>query len=259
MPSSAAFWVYLVSVLAPVVAGIVLAFHYPSLPAVIPVHFDAAGEPDGFADKSWPMVLMMPVMALVVVGLFVLLEVLRRRSWGPQPVLDGAERAVPVPFSESAQARAQYSLAVTGRWLAWLGAVVSLGMSGLAVAGPVPEYRGLFVPALVLLLIGTVVIMVVGLVLSFRAQATAREKFPPDAQEQERDRVLSGGQAQRQVYRFGGLIYSNPADPMALSPSYMSSGNIDLNLSHAPGQSFYRFLAVFLVALALLPVGLSLL
>lgn len=259
LPPSAASWVYLVSLGAPVVAAIVLALHYPRLPEVIPVHFNAAGEPDGFADKSWATVFALPAIALAVAGLFVVMEVVRRQAWEPQPTDGATEQAVRVPFSESAHARAHHFLAATNRWLAWLGLTVSAGLSMLAAASLVPDYRWLFTPALVLVLLGTVVVVVVGLFLSFRAESQAKEWFPPDEEELERDRLLSPADAQRQVYRLGGFFYRNPADPAVIGPSYANSGNIDINVAHPPGALFYRCVALLVGAVTILPIVMTIL
>ncbi len=256
-PPSASSWVYLASLGAPVVAVIVLALHYPYLPEVIPVHFNVAGEPDGFADKSWVTVFALPALALALAGLFVVMEVVRRQAWDPQPMDEAAERAVRVPFSRSAHARAHHFLAATNRWLAWLGLTVSAGLSMLATAALVPEYRWLFIPALVLVLLGTTVVVVVGLFLSFRAESQAKEWFPPDEEELERDRLLSPADAQRQVYRLGGFFYRNPADPAVIGPSYANSGNIDINVAHPPGALFYRCVAVLVGAVTILPLVLT--
>jgi uncharacterized membrane protein len=258
-PRSAASWVYLVSLGAPAVAAIVLSLHYPRLPEVIPVHFNAAGEPDGFTDKSWATVLALPAIALAIAGMFAVMEVVRRQAWGPQPRNESAERAVRVPFSESAHARAHHFLAATNRWLAWLGLIVSAGLSMLAVASLVPEYRWLFTPALVLVLLGTVVVVVVGLFLSFRAESQAKELLPPDEEELERDRLLSPADAQRQVYRLGGFFYRNPADPAVIGPSYANSGNIDINVAHPPGALFYRCVALLVGIVTVLPIVMTIL
>jgi uncharacterized membrane protein len=40
--------------------------HYESLPSRIPVHFGLSGRPDGWADKSLPTILLLPLLALVL-------------------------------------------------------------------------------------------------------------------------------------------------------------------------------------------------
>jgi uncharacterized membrane protein len=42
--------------------------HYDQMPERIPIHFGASGEPDAWADKSWGIVLLLP---LILAGIYV--------------------------------------------------------------------------------------------------------------------------------------------------------------------------------------------
>ena len=54
-----------------VLANVALAlFMYPSLPELIPTHWDLKGNVDGFMNKSILVVMIMPIMQLVMAGIF---------------------------------------------------------------------------------------------------------------------------------------------------------------------------------------------
>lgn len=91
------------------VAGMVaqVAVRWPQLPERIPVHFNAAGEPDGWAAKSLAQVLLLPALTLVVGGFIGLMALM----------LLHAKRSLRHPGSErSAEAQRRFRVA-TSRFL----------------------------------------------------------------------------------------------------------------------------------------------
>ncbi len=57
------FWFELAVITLAIAPFAVLMFYYPSLPDVVPIHWNAAGEADGWAKKDLPSVFFLPVLA----------------------------------------------------------------------------------------------------------------------------------------------------------------------------------------------------
>lgn len=67
-------WLEAAVALLTVASFVVLAYYYPILPERMPVHWNAAGRPDGWARKSLAIVFFLPALGLYLQGFFVLLK-----------------------------------------------------------------------------------------------------------------------------------------------------------------------------------------
>lgn len=76
MKNSAVFWTALIAVVA-VVASLIVA---PSLPETVPVHWNAAGQPDGYGSKAI-MLWLMPSIMLGIVGLAWIIPVISPKKF----------------------------------------------------------------------------------------------------------------------------------------------------------------------------------
>lgn len=100
-----------------VLAGFLLAaYAWPRLPDRIPIHWNLAGEANGFGEKTFG-VFVFPVLLLVMDGLFALLPRISPRDW---------------PIAPFAAAYENMRIAVLG-FLLYLTALVYAAAGGLAV------------------------------------------------------------------------------------------------------------------------------
>lgn len=230
----------------------VLGMNWAVIPDPVPVHFTGSGEPDRWEPKTWWSVTF---LLWVGFGLLVLLgglAALGPVAAHPMPV-DPAQGGVPLPFSRSLAHRLQYLLGHLGRGLAVLGLILCSGLVYAAVASMLPRWSGHLTASIVALLIGALVGTLALVVLVVRAAGRARVLFPPD--EDERTRL--GARDDPSLYRVG-VLYTNPADPMALVQSRWDPDNVDFNYAHLPGRVFtVGLVAVLVGGFALLVFAVS--
>ncbi len=248
---------YPLAAVLPVVAAAVLVWSYPAIPEVYPVHWDAAGGPDRFMDKSWYGVLMLPLMTLVLVFLLSATGLMQHFGRRPYPTTDVPGEGVALPWSDSLNTRVHYIMGTMNRWLAWMTLGISLGMSMLSLAATVPAFSGWMTAGLIVTL-GSAALGVAAAVATVVRNPAALRTIVPDAAELERMRLLRDTANYRSTHRVGGLFYSNPADPMLMVPAQHQDGNINFNVAHAPARRFWVVLLGSLVLLVLIPLLSSL-
>lgn len=59
-------WWEITIILLVVAPFAILAFYYPQLPDIVPIHWNAGGEADGFAEKSFSVVFFLPILTAVL-------------------------------------------------------------------------------------------------------------------------------------------------------------------------------------------------
>lgn len=248
---------YLLAAVFPVLAAAVLASAYPSIPEVYAVHWGADGQPDRFEEKTWLSVMTLPLMALLMVPLLSATAFIQRAAARAYPVSADPDAGVALPWSDSVDARGHVVMGSVNRWLGWLTLGVSLGMSIMAVATAVPVYGG-WMPVGLTVTLASAGVAVIGALVSVVRNPVKLREIPADEAELERTRILRDDSAFTRVHRVGGLIYSNPADPMLMVPAQHQDGNVNFNVAHAPGRRFWALLLTSLALLVLIPLLTSL-
>lgn len=220
---------------------------YDSLPETIAVHWNASGQADRFAEKSFwsvfaPLLIGAGVLALIVGIAFVVQRVPWRRGAGDRPEV--AERI------GALQAHLTQSL------LGWVAFIVAAAISGLSVLGwghaeSSGQSAGIAVVTVCLLIVIFVVIAAYAarLVSGTRAIRAGAE-VPAGAAGAARD-IVDPRDDDR--HWKGGLIYVNAGDPALFVPKRFGAG-LTLNLGHPGGIAIAVVTLLVIVAALLLPV-----
>lgn len=148
----------LLPALAVAAVWVVACVHWPDLPARFPVHFDLAGRPDSWWDRSASGWFLLPGLATVIVLAFGygLPHWVRRLAWDDSPALNVPHREEFGRLAPDERVRAIAPLIVTLRVIACemallLGAIVH--GSALVASGELERLPGaLLWPALALVL-----------------------------------------------------------------------------------------------------------
>jgi len=67
--SGASTWLYLLNIAIIALTGILIAFNWERIPNLIPVHFDLAGVPDRYAEKTFSSVYMLTMIQLLLTAI----------------------------------------------------------------------------------------------------------------------------------------------------------------------------------------------
>ena len=107
----------------------VLAFYYPQLPDVVPIHWNAAGEADGWAAKSFSSVFFMPLLTAFLQVFWIILK---------QDIIQARFR-VPADHAETILSLKEISLQANVGMIDWcrLAGGVLLGTVALLVLSPI--------------------------------------------------------------------------------------------------------------------------
>jgi uncharacterized membrane protein len=192
----------------PALAAIVLAAAtavnvalYPTLPDPLPVHFDAAGEADGWAAKSvWSVFGVLMIGAAVVVLLTVLSVVAARYT--PRTQSDDS--------ADQAALRTRVQRGMLTSMLSQLSFVLALGISAIVLTERL--LPGVATATAVSAIVLVVLVMAVVLAAVVRARAELRPANVRDARAPRPDAVDDDSQW------IGGLFYRNRNDPALWVP-----------------------------------------
>lgn len=233
-------WYLVALVVLGVVAAIGVAI-YPTLPNPLPIHWNAAGRADGYAEKSiWSVFGAL----LTAVGLVVLLYVVALASRvSPARVRVGGD-------PQTAAARTHAQLHVMQELLGWLALVLALMMGVVALLGWLaPAASGAMSIAVVAMVVLVFALLVLFL-MRYRRASTAASGSPavphvtraatPDAPDDDRFWKL-------------GVFYVNRNDPATMVPKRFGVG-WTVNLG-SPGGMAVGILIV-LIAVAAIVVGI---
>ena len=230
----------------PALAAIVLAVAtavdvalYPALPDPLPVHFDFAGEPDRWADKSvWTVFGVLMIGAAVVVLLSVLSIVAARFNVRAQTD-DSAEQA-------ALRTRVQRNMLTS--LLSQLSFVIALGISAIELTQRLLPGAGWTVAVCAIGLVVLIMVVVIAAVARGRVQlrpANVRDPRSPRPDAVDDDQHWKAG-----------LFYVNREDPALLVPRRFGLG-WTLNLAHPGGIAIAILLLVLVVAAVVVAVILT--
>jgi uncharacterized membrane protein len=180
----APFAVGLAFLLAAVLWGVV---RYPQLPEQVAVHWNAAGNADGFAEKTVWSVLGVPFVGLLIAVLLFVVATMMHRL--PQP---------------------EAQVAASRRMIGRLLVVVSINLSVLSVLGWYPAVPGWLFSLVAW--VGTAVLLAVPIAFIVRAGRSGALRRRSDADED------------RERYWRAGLVYLNRSDPSILVPKRLGVG-----------------------------------
>ncbi len=107
----------------------ILAFYYPQLPDIVPIHWNIAGEADGFAKKSYSSVFFLPILTAILQIFLVILK---------QDIIQARFR-VPAEQAEKVLSLKEISLLANVGMIDWcrLSCGVLLGIVSLLILSPI--------------------------------------------------------------------------------------------------------------------------
>jgi uncharacterized membrane protein len=123
-------WLFALPPLAVIAGALVVAPRYASLPARLPVHFDASGVPNGFAAKSVASVFGLPLLGLFLCAL---MFVIARAVWNTRRIQPSGAAAE----AEARFRRATVLILLGAQWLVCLPMVLgTLEIAGVVSVAP---------------------------------------------------------------------------------------------------------------------------
>lgn len=221
--------VYFYSALIMILAApfILIPIFYPSMPDVIPVHWNMRGEVDGWARKSVSAVLVLPALSVYLQGLFLLLK---------RGML-GVKMTLPAERSEEYLHYKEESLRVAVALVEWLSLLCALLLTTLAaimiMAGS--EYQQFIQTYMVkvVLVIGSLMMLCLAYYLYRIWEVNKKMKEATGRVYVQRETDAAG-------WYGGGLIYYNPEDPAVFVEKMVGLGyTINLGNKRALVYLFY--------------------
>lgn len=204
-------------------AFVVLAYFYPRLPALMPVHWDAAGRPDDWAAKSFASVFFVPALGLYLQLFFFVLKY----------DLSHAKMTLPDEHAEEYLRGKEQFLLANIRALDWARASVAALLalvSLMAVTTSLPDlsrhdrWLGVATGA-------TAALMLCGLFYfiyrMMRVNSDLGARFGEDYFQRARDEAH---------WRHGGLTYHNPEDPALVVEKLVGLG-YTINTAHPAART----------------------
>ena len=197
---------------------VTLLYFYPKLPALVPVHWDAAGRADDWAAKGFASVFFVPALGLYMQVFFLVLkcDISRAKMTLPdahaEEYLRGKERFLLTNLRTLDWARAG---------IAALFALISL----MAITTSLPEFSrydlwlNVAVGATAAVLVGGIFYFLYRMM---RVNAELGARFGEDYAQRARD---------EQHWRHGGLTYHNPDDPALVVEKLVGLG-YTINTAH---------------------------
>ncbi|TAM68333.1 MAG: DUF1648 domain-containing protein [Microbacteriaceae bacterium] len=243
-------WWAVVSVLlllATVVVGVAV---YPTLPETLPVHWNAAGEIDGYAAKSiWPVFGPL-LIGLGLVALLFATSYLGRLTTGRSAASDTLEQA-----AHRADVQRRLLVSLIGQ----LGLVVTLMICALTVTGwfaPKSNVPFVVFPvALIVLIAAMLTVFVVRYSRSIARSQVAATAGNAATGTNLADRTARAADApDDDRYWKGGLIYVNRNDPAVFVPKRFGVG-WTVNLGSAGGFAIALLLVLVVVGAITLAIA----
>lgn len=202
---------------------------YPTLPDPIPVHFDVAGRPDGFAAKSVWSVFGILIIGAAVVVLLSVISIFAARYAARTQADDTAQQAT---------LRTQVQRTLLTSMLSELAFVIALGISAIELCQRLLPGAAWTVAACALGLVVLVMVVIILNVARARVQlrpANVRDPLTPRPDAVDDDQHWKGG-----------LFYVNRDDPALVVPRRFGLG-WTLNLAHPAGIALMVILPLAII------------
>ncbi len=227
------WYVFLVNI-AIILGVVVYSFSiYESLPDVLTIHFDANGVADGFADKSYFYLLLMPFTMLLMTGLFIFVNY----SFKIAKKVSGSSRGK-LTIEQEKKSRMYWSIGIftLGLVMTILFAVIQIFTLGVFTQNEMIMWLStgsvLFIIVLVIILILTTGQS------GSRVKTDKEQKDIVDADDDEHWRL--------------GSIYFNKEDPSLFVNKRFGIG-MTLNFAHKGAWVFMAVILLVVLASVLLP------
>jgi uncharacterized membrane protein len=125
------YWLELSVIFSTIIPFSILIFYYPALPEVVPVHWNASGEADRWAQKSLSSVFFVPALAVFLQIFLIIFK---------QDIIQARFR-VPAEYAERVLSLKEISLRANAGLIDWCRLVLGLllGTVGLLVLSPILE------------------------------------------------------------------------------------------------------------------------
>ncbi len=206
---------------------------WDSIPDPIPVHFDAAGNPDRYEPKSFlaaTALIWIGAVLSAAVALCVPPRSLVRRTADVPPTS-------PIPFSEANAKRAELLTEKTATFIAQtvLGMAVCTCLSVLSSTNLAPS--GWLMPAVWIVFTIGVVVLAIALAVNTGKQILA---LPTDEAEQTRNEYFR--------YTVGMGFYSEPQDPAPIAVFPSNPSKLQINTAHEHARRYLWRMGIALAA-----------
>lgn len=192
-------WVYLLHLLIILITVALIAFNWSRIPNPIPVHFDAAGLPDRYAEKSVGTVYALTIFQVLFTALFVGIHVSLRRM--PQS-LD--------PSDPQGSLRKQIQLRASNSWMLFLISLIVMIMFSWIQIRSTYDFRGTLPIGFAIGFLLLLMIPIIGFVIYIRRRGLE-------------DQGINRRHSEDRFWR-GGMFYFNPQDPSLFAEKRLGLG-----------------------------------
>lgn len=181
-------WAYLLHILIILITVALVALNWDRIPNPLPVHFDAAGLPDRYAEKSIGSVYALTILQSLLTALFAGIHFSLRRM---RQSLD--------PSDPQGSLRRQIQLRASNSWMLFLiSLIVTVMFSWLQVRSTY-DFRGTLPIGLAMAFLLLLMIPIVGFMIYIRRRGLE-------------DEGINRRHGEDRFWR-GGMFYFNPQDP----------------------------------------------
>lgn len=192
-------WVYLLHLLIILITVVLVALNWERIPNPLPVHFDAAGLPDRYADKSIGSVYTLTVFQVLFTALFVGIHFSLRRM---RQSLD--------PSDPQGSLRRQIQLRVSNSWMLFLISFIVTVMFSWMQIRSTYDFRGTLPIGFAIAFILLLMLPIAGFMIYIRRRGLE-------------DEGVNRRHGEDRFWR-GGMFYFNPQDPGLFAEKRMGFG-----------------------------------
>lgn len=192
-------WVYLLHLLVILITAALVAMNWDRIPNPLPVHFDTAGLPDRYAEKSIATVYTLTIFQVLLTALFVGIHFSLRRM---RQSLD--------PSDPQSSLRKQIQLRASNSWMLFLISLIAMIMFSWMQIRSTYDFRGTLPVGLAILFLLLLAIPIVAFMIYVRRRGLE-------------DEGINRRHGEDQFWR-GGMFYFNPQDPSLFAEKRLGLG-----------------------------------